>query len=221
MTLVVGVDIGNSTTEACAADIGESGRVDYLAGALAKTSGVKGTTENVKGVVEVVQRALAAAGRDVVELQTVLVNEATPVISGLAMETITETIITESTMIGHNPETPGGVGLGVGTTVAFGELPQCAVGSAVICVVGVGVDFEDAAAGINAATERGVRVTGAVVHADDANLIANRLRRPIPVVDEVTLVEKVPLGMLASVEVAEQGRTIRTLSNSYGIATVF
>jgi diol dehydratase reactivase alpha subunit len=221
MTLVVGVDIGNSTTEACAADIGESGRVDYLAGALAKTSGVKGTTENVRGVVEVVHRALAAAGRDVVELQTVLVNEATPVISGLAMETITETIITESTMIGHNPETPGGVGLGVGTTVAFGELPRCAVGSAVICVVGVGVDFEDAAAGINAATERGVRVTGAVVHADDANLIANRLRQPIPVVDEVTLVEKVPLGMLASVEVAEQGRTIRTLSNSYGIATVF
>ena len=49
----------------------------------------------------------------------VLVNEATPVISGLAMETITETIITESTMIGHNPETPGGAGLGVGTTVAF------------------------------------------------------------------------------------------------------
>ena len=31
-------------------------------------------------------------------------------ISGLAMETITETIITESTMIGHNPATPGGTG---------------------------------------------------------------------------------------------------------------
>ncbi len=26
----------------------------------------------------------------------------------MAMETITETIITESTMIGHNPQTPGG-----------------------------------------------------------------------------------------------------------------
>ena len=44
--------------------------------------------------------------------RTVLLNEATPVISGLAMETITETIITESTMIGHNPTTPGGEGLG-------------------------------------------------------------------------------------------------------------
>jgi diol dehydratase reactivase alpha subunit len=34
-------------------------------------------------------------------------------------------------------------------------------------------------------------------------------------------VEKVPLGMCAAVEVAEPGRTIRTLSNSYGLATVF
>lgn len=38
------------------------------------------------------------------------------------METITETIITESTMIGHNPKTPGGVGLGVGLTITPQEL---------------------------------------------------------------------------------------------------
>jgi len=220
VALVVGVDIGNSTTEACVAEIGEN-EPRYLASALAPTSGVKGTADNVPGVVKVVQEALSAAGRAQDELSAVLVNEATPVISGLAMETITETIITESTMIGHNPDTPGGAGLGVGTTVAFGALGDCEPGAKVICVVGTGVDFEDAAAGINAAAERGVEVTGAVVHADDATLIANRLRTPIPVVDEVTLVERVPLGMRAAVEVAEPGRTIRTLSNSYGIATLF
>lgn len=38
------------------------------------------------------------------------------------METITETIITESTMIGHNPKTPGGVGLGVGVTITPEDL---------------------------------------------------------------------------------------------------
>ncbi|GII42043.1 diol dehydratase reactivase subunit alpha [Planotetraspora phitsanulokensis] len=221
MSLVVGVDIGNSTTEACAADVGADGEVTYLSAALGRTTGVKGTTANVPGVVEVVARALAAAGRDPADVQAVLVNEATPVISGLAMETITETVITESTMIGHNPDTPGGVGLGVGTTVAFAGLPDCAPGDAVICVADADVDFEDVAAGINAAIARGVRVTGAVVQADDATLIANRLREPVPVVDEVTLVHRVPLGMPAAVEVAEPGRTIRTLSNSYGIATVF
>ncbi|MFC4004983.1 diol dehydratase reactivase subunit alpha [Prauserella oleivorans] len=220
MALVVGVDIGNSTTEACLAELGPDGP-RYLGGALAATSGVKGTTDNVPGVVKVVQEALSRAGRRKDELTAVLVNEATPVISGLAMETITETIITESTMIGHNPDTPGGAGLGVGTTVAFHDLASCATDEPVICVIGAGVDFEDAAAGINAAAERGVEVTGAIVHADDANLIANRLHTVIPIVDEVTLVEKVPLGMPAAVEVAEPGRTIRTLSNSYGIATLF
>lgn len=221
MRLVVGVDIGNSTTEACAAEIGPDGEVRYLSGALTGTSGVKGTLGNVAGVVEVVRRALAAAGREASELSAVLVNEATPVISGLAMETISETIITESTMIGHNPQTPGGLGLGVGTTVALAELTDTVGTDPAIVVVGTGADFEDVAARINAAVDRGMAVVGAIVQADDATLIANRLRTPIPVVDEVTLVEKVPLGMLAAVEVAEQGRTIRTLSNSYGIASVF
>lgn len=54
------------------------------------------------------------------------INEATPVIGDVAMETITETIITESTMIGHNPKTPGGLGLGVGTTLRFEELEKAA-----------------------------------------------------------------------------------------------
>ncbi|WP_031469514.1 diol dehydratase reactivase subunit alpha [Sciscionella sediminilitoris] len=218
--LVVGVDIGNSTTEACVAEL-DAGSPVYLGSALARTTGVKGTTENLHGAERAIRAALTEAGRGMDELAAVLVNEATPVISGLAMETITETVITESTMIGHNPDTPGGAGLGAGTCVAFAELPGRAAGEEVVCVIGAGIDFEDAAAGINAATARGVVVTAAVVCADDANLIVNRLDRPIPVVDEVTLIEKVPLGMRAAVEVAEPGHTIRTLSNSYGIATVF
>lgn len=40
-----------------------------------------------------------------------------PVIGDVAMETISETVITESTVIGHNPSTPGGTGIGVGTSV--------------------------------------------------------------------------------------------------------
>jgi diol dehydratase reactivase alpha subunit len=143
------------------------------------------------------------------------------VISGLAMETITETIITESTMIGHNPATPGGAGLGVGTTVDLATLTTTDADTEVVCVVPGTVDFADAAAAINEATVRGVAVRGAVAQGDDATLIANRLNQPIPIVDEVTLVDRVPMGMLAAVEVAGAGRTIRTLSNSYGIATVF
>ncbi|MDO8184916.1 diol dehydratase reactivase subunit alpha [Conexibacter sp. JD483] len=221
MTLIVGVDIGNSTTEACVAAVRE-GEVAYLGSGLAATTGVKGTVPNVTGAVRAIDRALGRAGRTYAEVDTILLNEATPVISGLAMETITETIITESTMIGHNPQTPGGEGLGVGVTVAFEQLGTLHPGGDdLICVIPAAVDFEEAAAAIEAAAQRGVTVSGAIVQRDDARLIANRLTTPIPIVDEVTHVERVPLGMAAAVEVAAPGRSVRTLANSYGLATVF
>jgi len=218
-TLVVGVDIGNSTTEARVAAIEPLGIV-YLGSSLAQTTGVKGTTDNIPGVVRAVTGALADAGVKLDEIRQVLVNEATPVISGLAMETITETVITESTMIGHNPATPGGLGLGVGTTVPFERMLADHGGEEVICVIPGHVDFADAARGINHALGRGVEVKGAVVQRDDA-MVANRLEWNIPIVDEVRLIDKVPLDMPAAVEVAAPGRTIRTLSNTYGLATVF
>ncbi|OLM01688.1 Propanediol dehydratase reactivation factor large subunit [Pseudonocardia sp. Ae406_Ps2] len=221
--LVVGVDIGNSTTEACVASIDAHGRVDHLGTALTRTTGVKGTPDNTAGAVTAVRRALEGARRAVADLDEVLLNEATPVISGLAMETITETIITESTMIGHNPSTPGGSGLGVGTTVSIddltgnGPLPD----GPVIVVVGRGWDFDRVAQVLTAAHERGCELVAAVLAQDDAVLVANRVPVAIPIVDEVGAVERVPLDMVAAVEVALPGRTIRTLSDSYGLATVF
>ncbi|OLM32320.1 Propanediol dehydratase reactivation factor large subunit [Pseudonocardia sp. Ae717_Ps2] len=221
--LVVGVDIGNSTTEACVASIDAPGRVDHLGTALTRTTGVKGTPDNTAGAVTAVRRALEGARRAVADLDEVLLNEATPVISGLAMETITETIITESTMIGHNPSTPGGSGLGVGTTVSIddltgnGPLPD----GPVIVVVGRGWDFDRVAQVLTAAHERGCELVAAVLAQDDAVLVANRVPVAIPIVDEVGAVERVPLDMVAAVEVALPGRTIRTLSDSYGLATVF
>ncbi len=219
--LVVGVDIGNSTTEACLALVGRDGAVSHLSTALTRTTGVKGTPSSTEGALTAVRRALGAAGRPAGELSVVLLNEATPVISGLAMETITETVITESTMIGHNPATPGGEGLGVGTTVSVADLGEHPASEPAVVVVPHGWDFDDVAGALNAAVRRGVPVVAAVLAGDDAVLVTNRLDDPVPVVDEVSAVEKVPLGMRAAVEVAAPGRTIRTLSNTYGIATVF
>ncbi|MDY6996423.1 MAG: diol dehydratase reactivase subunit alpha [Actinomycetota bacterium] len=219
--MVVGVDIGNSTTEASLARVGAGGAVDYLGGALTRTTGVKGTVKNVDGVVKAVTRAAEDAGVGLDRVDVVLLNEATPVISGLAMETITETIITESTMIGHDPRTPGGRGLGVGTIVEFDTLPSRSPDEPVIVLVSAGVDFDDVAAALNAAVRRGVQVVAAILGNDDAVLVANRLDVSVPIIDEVSRVEAVPVGMLAAVEVAGPGRSIRTLSNAYGLATIF
>jgi diol dehydratase reactivase alpha subunit len=218
---VVGVDIGNSTTEASLATIGADGEVEFLGAALTRTTGIKGTVKNVEGVAKAVVWALQHGGITIADLDVVLLNEATPVISGLAMETITETIITESTMIGHDPRTPGGRGLGVGTIVDFASLSDAAPGTPLIVVVPADIDFDVVAATINAAVHRGVEVTGAILRNDDAVLVANRLDTKIPIIDEVSLIEAVPRGMTAAVEVAAPGQSIRTLSNAYGLATIF
>lgn len=218
MTLVVGIDIGNSTTEACTAVLHDAGDVEILGTALCATSGVKGTLENVDGVERAFHRAVEAAGCRPADVDLVLINEATPVISGVAMETITQTVVTESTMIGHNPRTPAGTGLGVGITVDVTELETHVVDGPVVALVSADVDFEDAA---HAITSTGCRVVAAVIARDDANLVVNRLKTPIPVVDEVTRLDLVPRGMQAAVEVAPPGRTVRRLSDTYGIAAIF
>lgn len=218
--LVAGVDIGNNTTEVALAEV-KGEEVQFLASGIAATTGIKGTPANMTGVRLALEEASRKAGVELKDIDLLRLNEATPVIADVAMEAITETIITESTMIGHNPATPGGIGLGVGITTPIYRLAESRPGEKVVVVISGNVDYEEAARSINEAIRRGVDVQGAIVQKDDGVLIANRLIKKIPIVDEVFLIEKVPLGMLAAVEVAEQGYTIKTLSNPYGIATVF
>lgn len=220
MRRIAGVDVGNATTEVALAEAGPQG-LRFLASSLVPTTGIKGTRQNLHGIFGALRQALDRAGLALKDLDLIRINEAAPVIGDVAMETITETVITESTMIGHNPATPGGLGLGTGVTVPIAELAQQAPGTKVIPVVPANWDFAQAAAEINRALARGVDVQGVIAQRDDGVLIANRLQRPLPVVDEVRLVDKVPLGMLAAIEVAAPGAAIRTLSNPYGIATVF
>ncbi|HMS36335.1 MAG TPA: diol dehydratase reactivase subunit alpha, partial [Arachnia sp.] len=164
--------------------------------------------------------ALDAAGRSLTQLDLIRINEAAPVIGDVAMETISETIITESTMIGHNPATPGGLGIGVGTTVAIDDLGAAAPGVPYIVVADRTHSYDRIAAALNDVVGR-LEVTGAILQLDDGVLVHNRLTRKIPIVDEVGLIEKVPLGMLAAIEVAEAGRIVETLANPFGIATLF
>ena len=219
MSLVAGVDIGNATTEVALARVTGAG-IAFLASSTIPTTGIKGTEANLQGVFQALQEALGRAGLALHDLDMVRVNEAAPVIGDVAMETITETIITESTMIGHNPATPGGLGIGVGTTIAIDDLATAAPGVSYIVVADHTHPYDRIASALNEAGGR-VEITGAILQLDDGVLVHNRLRRKIPIVDEVGLIEKVPLGMLAAIEVAEAGRIVETLANPFGIATLF
>lgn len=219
MKLVAGVDIGNATTETAVARI-DGKHVTFLSSGITGTTGIKGTKQNIHGVFQSLKNALDKVGLDISDLDEVRVNEAAPVIGDVAMETITETIITESTMIGHNPNTPGGIGIGVGISEMIDRLDKVESGTDVIVVIPSRISFEAAAKIINQYNKI-LNITGAIVQRDDGVLINNRLEKKIPIVDEVGMVEKVPLGMKCAVEVAPVGGVVEVLSNPYGIATLF
>ncbi|EMF0716042.1 diol dehydratase reactivase subunit alpha [Citrobacter freundii] len=221
MRYIAGIDIGNSSTEVALATLDDAGTLSITGSALAETTGVKGTLRNVFGIQEALSLAAKNAGINVSDISLIRINEATPVIGDVAMETITETIITESTMIGHNPKTPGGVGLGVGITITPEELLTRPSDVPYILVVSSAFDFADVATMINASVRAGYPLTGVILQQDDGVLVSNRLNHPLPIVDEVLYIDRIPLGMLAAIEVAVPGKVIETLSNPYGIATVF
>ncbi|ECD0238916.1 propanediol dehydratase reactivase alpha subunit PduG [Salmonella enterica subsp. enterica] len=221
MRYIAGIDIGNSSTEVALARQDETGALTITHSALAETTGIKGTLRNVFGIQEALALVAKRAGINVSDISLIRINEATPVIGDVAMETITETIITESTMIGHNPKTPGGVGLGVGITITPEELLTRPADTSYILVVSSAFDFADIANVINASMRAGYQITGVILQRDDGVLVSNRLEKSLPIVDEVLYIDRIPLGMLAAIEVAVPGKVIETLSNPYGIATVF
>ncbi|MBK5260945.1 MAG: diol dehydratase reactivase subunit alpha [Peptostreptococcaceae bacterium] len=220
MKYIAGVDIGNATTETALGEV-EDGVLLRCVSGISGTTGIKGTKDNIEGVIQSLKNAVKKMGIEFEQIDLIRVNEATPVIGDFAMETITETIITESTLIGHNPDTPGGLGIGIGKTILITDLENANKEEKYIVVVTEEIDFLNATAIINKKVENGYQIEGAILKKDDGVLINNRLFKKIPIVDEVEIIRRVPLGMECAVEVAEPGNCIDLLSNPYGIATVF
>jgi len=220
MPLLAGVDIGNRTTEVAIARY-EGHTLKFLSSACVETTGIKGTSQNFEGIKKALFAAVDKLDFTLEDIDTLCINDATPVIGDLSMSTVTETLITDSAMIGHNPTTPGGAGIGCGKTISIDALLNCSGGEKVIPVIPQGISFDQAAQKINAAAKLKIDVQGAIVQDNDGVLISNRLDRMIPIVDEVINIEDVPIGMPAIVEVAEIGREITELCNPYSIATFF
>ena len=219
MKLIAGVDIGNSTTEVCIGAIEDNGRFRFLSGASRMTTGTKGTLPNVHGIKAALTEAMERIHEPVERLSLIRLNEAAPVIGDTAMETITETIITESSMIGHNPSTPAGAGEAVGRLIFLENLWKGEAGVAYIVAVSNRFSYEEAAARLNQFLPE-LDIRGLILQADEAVLVENRLNRKMPIVDEVKHITRIPEGKLAAIEVALPGTSVRMLSNPYGIATL-
>ena len=219
MKLVAGVDIGNSTTEVCIGAREDGGRLVFLSGASVSTTGTKGTLPNVHGVKSALMQALDKVHLPMDSLDEIRLNEAAPVIGDTAMETITQTIITESSMIGHNPSTPAGAGEAVGELIFLENLGLARPGKPYLVAASGRFSYAEVAARINARVPE-LDIRGLILQADEAVLVENRLSRQIPIVDEVRHITLVPEGKPAAIEVALPGTSVQMLSNPYGIATL-
>ena len=219
MKLIAGVDIGNSTTEVCIGGTEENGTFRFLSSASRMTTGTKGTLPNVLGIKAALEEAMEKIHQPLSALSLVRLNEAAPVIGDTAMETITETIITESSMIGHNPSTPAGAGEAVGELIFLENIWKGKPGVPYIVAAANKFSYEEVAARLNQHIPE-LSIKGLILQADEAVLVENRLSRQIPIVDEVRHIHKIPEGKLAAIEVALPGTGIRMLSNPYGIATL-
>lgn len=215
--VIAGVDVGNATTEIAIAEITETNDLLFLKSGITKTTGTKGTIANVEGIIELLRQLMEEERCD--SLNKILINDATPVIADFAMDTITETVITDSAMIGHNPETPGGAGLGTGVTARIDKVPERGTGYIVIVPKQFG--FLETAERINELVQGGKKIEGAILQSDEGTLVSNRLTQTIPIVDEVSGIDRIPLGMPCAVEVAVPGYSVDMLSNPYGLASVF
>ena len=135
MRLIAGVDIGNSTTEVCVGELDVNGNISFPASSSCPTTGTKGTVVNVHGIKAALKEALSKMGKDISDLSLIRLNEAAPVIGDTAMETLTETVITDSSMIGHNPATPAGAGQAVGKLINISRIAEAEQNTPYILVV--------------------------------------------------------------------------------------
>ncbi len=219
MSYIAGIDIGNSTTEVCVGEAAADGSIHFLTSASCPTTGTKGTVSNTHGVKTALKQAMGKIGRDVEDISLIRLNEAAPVIGDTAMETLTETIITDSSMIGHNPSTPAGAGQAVGEILLIEHISRGVPGTPYIVAAPASYSYEEIAAILNQSGDS-LDITGVILQADEAVLVKNRLHKKVPIIDEVARIDKLPGGVPAAIEVALPGQTIRMLSNPYGIATL-
>ena len=222
MKILAAVDIGNSTTEVCLAQEYETGKIRFLSSASVFTTGLKGTTDNIIGIISALEEAVAQAGLvSLSDISQIRLNEAAPVIGGAAMETLTQTVVTESSMLGHNPKTPAGHGTGYGKTINIQHLNTAAntdENDPLIVIVPQETGYQQAAELINQAQH--LNIAGAILQQDEAVLVYNRLDKKIPIIDEVRHIHKINEGVETAIEVALPGQGVKMLSNPYGIATL-
>jgi len=149
-----------------------------------------------------------------------LLAELNPVETGLLeLGRLEEVDLAGSAIARPASATPSGSGVAAGVLRSLADLAGEPAPGPAVAVVGE-ADFEEAAAVLRSARERGWQIVAVIVQHDDAVLIGNRFDRACPIVDEVADAEVLPLGVRAAVEVAEPGASVEHLSDPLRVAVL-
>ncbi|MBS1887614.1 MAG: diol dehydratase reactivase [Actinobacteria bacterium] len=214
MTVIAGVDVGNTTTEIVLAEVGPAGTAIRAAGRAA-TAGLKGSATALDNAARLLERledehGLRAARIALCRQQPVL-TFALPLVHRTATEGPLAALAT-------TVSTPSDPGLGFGTAVPLAEA-EPGRGPTVVTVAR-SWDFEDAAARIDELLGAGAEIVAVLVEADEARLIGNRVATALPIVDEVE-VAALAAGEPVAVEVAPAGATVTKLADPLWLAARF
>ncbi len=215
--IVAGVDVGNATTEVALARLAPGRPPEHLSVTRGPTTGPKGSARSAEGVLDLVDRATRRLGEPAARI---LLADLHPVETGLRELAADREVDLGGVAIARPVSaTPSGSGAAAGTLLDLSELVGEPSPTPVIPIVGP-IDFDAAAAALNAARERGWRVAAAIVHGDDAVLIGNRVDRDLPIVDEVRDADDLPRGAWAAVEVAGPGGEVAELADPLRLAVL-
>ena len=215
--IVAGVDVGNATTEVALARLVPGRAPEHLSVTRGPTTGTKGSAQSAQGVLDLLQRASRRLGE---QPSRILLADLHPVETDLRELAADEHVDLGGVAIARPiSSTPSGVGAAAGTLVDLEDLVG-EVGSAPVIPIIGDVDFEQAAAALNAARERGWRISAVIATGDDAVLIGNRVDRALPIVDEVRDAATLPRGVWAAVEVAPAGTGLTELADPLRLAVL-
>lgn len=215
MTVVAGVDIGNSSTEIVLVRADRAG-VEVVASARSMTRGAKGSPESLLAAARLVRRAAAAHSVTVASaavaplrpVRTLVRTAERPAPDTTPLRQLTPTAVTAA-----------GDASAAGRPVPVANLDTLHDGP-VVAIVDAATSYRQAATAINGALRAGVRVVAVLVERDEAVLIANRLDVPLPVVDQVPTLD-VMAAQLIAVEARPSGRPLRHVIDPYWVARTF
>jgi hypothetical protein len=212
VTVLAGLDIGNSTTEVVLLEAG--GGVRPLAARRMPTVGRKGSPESLAAAARLLQEAERSAE---CRADQVAVAHLHPADTMDVVVRLDAGVPNAVRRIDH-ASTPAGEGFAAGRLVGITSLAGKPPGDDLIVWVPGDVGFEEAATRLRMALAAGWPITGIVAAGDDAVLISNRLGARLPIVDEADLSGVTP-GARVAIEVAPAGEALRQLCDPVAVAT--